>query len=100
MLLRFVGIAPEDREGSMKLVAVEQLRPGDALGKTVFDEAGRVLIPAGFALADDQIEKVRELGAGRVAVMEVERRHLPETIIRGIGGAHPLRWQESVRARR
>ncbi|MCB2210680.1 hypothetical protein KQI52_01045 [bacterium] len=69
----------------MHLIAVGELKEGDVLGRTQFDNDGLIIAPAGFRLQKKHLSRLAELSAGRVPVMDLgEEAVYPGMIIREI----------------
>jgi hypothetical protein len=45
----------------MRLIPIESVRPNTALGKTLYDMEGRVLLRAGVILGEMTIQKIKDI---------------------------------------
>lgn len=72
----------------MRLVFLDEIRPGAVLARPVYNERGAVLLAAGVELTDDLIARLKARGIGRVYVRDprtadVEARgHLNDETVR------------------
>lgn len=62
----------------MRIIQINDLRPGTILGKTLFDEHGQILLNAGVELTENYIAALRAKGYDRIYVRDPEAGVEPE----------------------
>lgn len=66
----------------MRIVRLENIQPGDILGKSIFNDRGELVLASGFRLNEKLITKLRSSSFHYVYVMDLESSELlPEKII-------------------
>lgn len=54
----------------MRLVPIECVRSGSYLGKTIYDDNGRILLRAGVALKETLIKKIKEIEINQIYIVD------------------------------
>ncbi len=66
----------------MRITKLENVNPGEILGKSLFNRKGELLLASGYALTPEMIEKVRASGFHHVYIMDEATKDIsPEDVI-------------------
>ena len=60
----------------MRLVPIESVRTGSYLGKTIYDNSGRILLKSGVLLTEGLIKKIKQLNIFSIYIEAVSYTHL------------------------